>query len=94
VPISARLRTAEEGGRSAAGREPGPASDSLSDAPISPQTVNDYRGLIERKLKAGLGKLRLAQLDTQRLDRFYGPGRPVCWTRWMAWLREETPSLR
>jgi len=40
--------------------------------PISPHTVNDYRGLIERKLKPGLGKLRLAQLDTQRLDRFYG----------------------
>jgi integrase len=39
--------------------------------PISPHTVNDYRGLIERKLKPGLGKLRLAQLDTQRLDRFY-----------------------
>ena len=39
---------------------------------ISPLTVNDYRGLIERKLKPGLGKLRLAQLDTQRLDRFYG----------------------
>jgi len=28
--------------------------------------------VIERKLKPGLGKLRLAQLDTQRLDRFYG----------------------
>jgi hypothetical protein len=40
--------------------------------PISPQTVNDYRGLVERKLKPGLGMLRLAQLDTQRLDRFYG----------------------
>jgi integrase len=42
-----------------------------SGKPISPHTVNDYRGLIERKLKPGLGKLRLSQLDTQRLDRFY-----------------------
>jgi integrase len=42
-----------------------------SGKPISPHTLNDYRGLIERKLKPGLGKLRLAQLDTQRLDRFY-----------------------
>jgi hypothetical protein len=25
--------------------------------PIFPQTVNDYRGLIERKLNPGLGKL-------------------------------------
>ena len=41
-----------------------------SGRPISPQTVNDYRGLIERKLKPSLGKLRLAQLDTQRLDRY------------------------
>jgi integrase len=42
-----------------------------SGKPTSPRTVNDYRSLIERKLKPGLGKLRLTQLDTQRLDRFY-----------------------
>jgi integrase len=58
-----------DGGR-AAGRLAGLAQ--ASGKPISPHTVNDYRGLIERKLKPGLGKLRLAQLDTQRLDRFYG----------------------
>ncbi len=39
--------------------------------PISPHTLNDYRGLIERKLKPGLGKLRVAQCDTLVLDRFY-----------------------
>jgi integrase len=48
-----------------------------SGRPISPHTLNDYRGLIERKLKPGLGKLRLAQLDTQRLDRFYRELRQV-----------------
>lgn len=39
-----------------------------SGKPISPHTLNDYRRRIERKLKPGTGKLRLSQLDAQRLD--------------------------
>jgi hypothetical protein len=38
-----------------------PAWRQSSGKPISPHELNDYRGLIERKLKPGIGKLRLAQ---------------------------------
>jgi len=37
-----------------------------------PATLNDYRTIVETKLKPALGKLRLPQLDPVTLDRFYG----------------------
>jgi integrase len=77
--LEARLRT-----EVAQGRHRGTAARNMSELldiwlawratngrPISPHTLNDYRGLVERKLKPGLGKLRVAQCDTLVLDRFY-----------------------
>ena len=43
-----------------------------SGKPLSPATLNDYRTIVETKLKPALGKLRLPQLDPVTLDRFYG----------------------
>jgi integrase len=43
-----------------------------SGKPLSPDTLNDYRTIVEIKLKPALGKLRLPQLDPVTLDRFYG----------------------
>jgi hypothetical protein len=42
-----------------------------SGRPLSPATLNDYRTIVEAKLKPALGKLRLSQLDPVTLDRFY-----------------------
>ncbi len=39
--------------------------------PISPRTVNDYRALIETKIKPALGSRRLAKIDAPTLDAFY-----------------------
>jgi len=39
--------------------------------PIGPQTIRSYRGLYEARIKPGLGKLRLPQVDPPTLDRFY-----------------------
>jgi integrase len=77
--LEARLRT-----EVAQGRHRGTAARNMSELldtwlawretngrPISPHTLNDYRGLVERKLKPGLGKLRVAQCDALVLDRFY-----------------------
>lgn len=44
----------------------------MSGKPLSPATLNDYRTIVETKLKPALGKLRLPQLDPVTLDRFYG----------------------
>jgi integrase len=43
-----------------------------SGKPLSPATLNDYRTIVETKLKPALGKLRLPQLDPVTLDRYYG----------------------
>jgi integrase len=40
--------------------------------PLSPATLNDYRSMVETKLRPALGRLRLTQLDPVTLDRFYG----------------------
>jgi integrase len=40
--------------------------------PLSPATLNDYRSMIETKLRPALGRLRLTQVDAVALDRFYG----------------------
>jgi integrase len=39
--------------------------------PIGPHTIRSYRGLHEARVKPGLGKLRLPQVDPPALDRFY-----------------------
>jgi integrase len=40
--------------------------------PLSPATLNDYRSMVETKLRPALGRLRQTQLDPVTLDRFYG----------------------
>jgi len=42
-----------------------------SDKPISPDTVEDYRGLITKKIKPALGSKRLHTVNTRVLDSFY-----------------------
>src|SRR4029453_11324034 len=42
-----------------------------SDKPISPDTVEDYRGLIAKKIKPALGSKRLHMVNTRVLDSFY-----------------------
>jgi len=59
--------------------------------PIGPQTIRSYRGLYEARIKPGLGKLRLPQVDPPALDRFYTalrksgslrkPGKPLSTSR-------------
>jgi integrase len=39
---------------------------------ISPKTVNDYRRLIETKIKPGLGGVAVGKIDVRTLDTFYG----------------------
>jgi integrase len=39
--------------------------------PIGPRTIQGYRALAEARIKPGLGKLRLPQIDPPALDRFY-----------------------
>jgi integrase len=39
--------------------------------PIGPHTIRSYRGLYEARIKPGIGKLRLPQIDPPTLDRFY-----------------------
>ena len=39
--------------------------------PIGPRTIQGYRALAEARIKPGLGKLRLPQVDPPALDRFY-----------------------
>ncbi len=58
---------------------------------IGPQTIRSYRGLYEARIKPGLGKLRLPQVDPPALDRFYSalrksgslrkPGQPLSASR-------------
>jgi len=42
-----------------------------NDKPIGPRTIQGYRALAEARIKPGLGKLRLPQVDPPALDRFY-----------------------
>jgi hypothetical protein len=42
-----------------------------SDKPISPDTVEDYRGLIAKKIKPALGSKRLHTINARVLDVFY-----------------------
>jgi len=42
-----------------------------NDKPIGPRTVQGYRALHEARIKPGVGKLRLPQVDPPVLDRFY-----------------------
>jgi integrase len=42
-----------------------------SDKPISPDTVEDYRSLIAKKIKPTLGGKRLHTVNTRVLDTFY-----------------------
>jgi integrase len=42
-----------------------------NDKPIGPRTLQGYRALHEARIKPGLGKLRLPQVDPPALDRFY-----------------------
>jgi integrase len=39
--------------------------------PIGPRTIQGYRALAEVRIKPGIGKLRLPQVDPPALDRFY-----------------------
>jgi hypothetical protein len=39
--------------------------------PIGPRTIQGYRALAEIRIKPGIGKLRLPQVDPPALDRFY-----------------------
>jgi integrase len=62
-----------------------------NDKPIGPRTIQGYRSLAEARIKPGLGKLRLPQLDAPTLDRFYAalrksgslrkPGEPLSASR-------------
>ncbi len=78
--MEARLKT-----EVAAGRHRGTSAHTVGDLldtyltwratngkPLSPATLNDYRSMIETKLRPALGRLRLTQLDPATLDRFYG----------------------
>ena len=42
-----------------------------SDKPISPDTVEDYRSLIAKKIKPALGSKRLHTVNARVLDAFY-----------------------
>jgi integrase len=42
-----------------------------NDKPIGPRTIRGYRALADARIKPGLGKLRLPQVDPPALDRFY-----------------------
>src|SRR6266536_6454269 len=39
--------------------------------PIGPRTIQGYKALAEARIKPGLGKVRLSQVDPPTLDRFY-----------------------
>jgi integrase len=39
--------------------------------PIGPRTIQGYRAVAEARIKPGIGKLRLPQVDPPALDRFY-----------------------
>jgi len=62
-----------------------------NDKPIGPRTIQGYRALAEARIKPGIGKLRLPQVDPPALDRFYGalrksgslrkPGKPLSASR-------------
>jgi hypothetical protein len=62
-----------------------------NDKPIGPRTIQGYRALHEARIKPGIGKLRLPQVDPPALDRFYSalrksgslrkPGEPLSASR-------------
>jgi integrase len=59
--------------------------------PIGPRTIQGYRALHQARIKPGIGKLRLPQVDPPTLDRFYAalrksgslrkPGQPLSGSR-------------
>jgi integrase len=59
--------------------------------PIGPRTIQGYRAVHEARIKPGVGKLRLPQVDPPALDRFYAalrksgslrkPGEPLSGSR-------------
>ncbi len=62
-----------------------------NDKPIGPRTIQGYRAIAEARIKPGVGKLRLPQVDPPALDRFYAalrrsgslraPGEPLSASR-------------
>jgi Phage integrase, N-terminal SAM-like domain len=84
--VEARLKTEVEDGRHAGTRAKTFAElldkwiewRADNDKPISPRTVNDYRSLIEAKIKPALGSRRIAKIDTRALDAFYDELRRHC----------------
>ena len=77
--VEARLRTEVADGKHAGTRVKtlGELVDlwierrAASDKPISPDTVEDYRSLIAKKIKPALGGKRLHTVNTGVLDAFY-----------------------
>jgi hypothetical protein len=77
--VEARLRTEVADGRHAGTRVKtlGELVDLwierrvASDKPISPDTVEDYRSLIAKKIKPALGSKRLHMVNARVLDAFY-----------------------
>ena len=77
--VEARLRTEVADGRHAGTRVKtlGELVDlwierrAASDKPISPDTVEDYRSLIAKKIKPALGSKRLHTVNARVLDAFY-----------------------
>jgi integrase len=77
--VEARLRTEVADGRHAGTRVRtlGELVDlwidwrAASDKPISPDTVEDYRSLIAKKIKPALGSKRLHTINARVLDAFY-----------------------
>ena len=69
-----------------------------SDMPISPDTVEDYRSLIAKKIKPALGSKRLHTVNARVLDAFYddlrryGNAKAAARARAEAVARREDPS--
>jgi hypothetical protein len=63
-----------------------------SDKPISPDTVEDYRSLIAKKIKPALGGKRLHTVNARVLDAFYDDLRRYCNAKAEAIARGEDPS--
>jgi hypothetical protein len=65
-----------------------------SDKPISPDTVQDYRSLIAKKIKSALGSKRLHMVNARALDAFYDDLRRYLPSSSAAgWTRRRTCSL-
>jgi hypothetical protein len=67
--------------------------------PVRPVRVPALRvpgrqGCIVVSVPGEAGRVCLDQLPAWSPATTYGPSRPACCMRWIAWLRDETPSLR